>query len=149
MFPLSKLGLRASRPVLRVGSSLPTWQRALTTGNAPPSSPHATTTTAKTPAPRTTQAAMEAMRGSPKLLRVHLYRSLIGLHKRTRLMAESLGLKKIGSIKVLPALPHIVGNLVQLKEIIRLEIVQDKEIPKIRPAQGYTIAKKFNGDPYL
>ncbi|KAJ1654664.1 hypothetical protein IWQ61_005451, partial [Dispira simplex] len=46
-----------------------------------------------------------------QMIRVRLYRSLIGLHKNTRKVAESMGLQKIGAIKTFPVAPNVVGNL--------------------------------------
>ncbi|KAJ1960276.1 hypothetical protein IWQ62_004290 [Dispira parvispora] len=84
-----------------------------------------------------------------QLIRVRLYRSLIGLHKNTRKVAESMGLCKVGAIKTFPVAPNVVGNLVRLKEIIKVELVNDRNLPSRSPPKGYQVVKKFNGDPYV
>ncbi|KAJ1971006.1 hypothetical protein H4R35_005525 [Dimargaris xerosporica] len=105
-------------------------------------------TTAKAPSEQ--QQAGNALDSTPeKLFKVQLYRSTIGLHKRTRAIAQSLGLKKRGTIRFLPVRPNIVGELVHLKEIVRVELVNSRELPQRKPAAGYSVDKKYDGSPYL
>ncbi|KAJ1971980.1 hypothetical protein H4R34_005560 [Dimargaris verticillata] len=107
-------------------------------------------TLATTATPGEQKHTENALDAAPeKLFKVQLYRSTIGLHKHTRAIAQSLGLKKKGTIRFLPVRPNIVGELVHLKEIVRVELVNSRELPQRKPVLGYSVEKKYTGSPYL
>ncbi|KAJ1986189.1 hypothetical protein H4R33_003497 [Dimargaris cristalligena] len=102
-----------------------------------------------TSAAATTDSTAVAETKPPQYIKVRQYRSTIGLHKKIRNIADAMGLKRNGTVKVFPVAPNVVGNLVYLKEIIKVELVNTQEIVKVSPEKGYKVVGKYEANPYL
>jgi large subunit ribosomal protein L30 len=70
------------------------------------------------------------MRNAKKRLQVTLYRGVVGLPKKVRDAARQLGFKRTHQTLWLKVSPYNVGQLVKLKELIRLKIVNEEHVPK-------------------
>ena len=76
--------------------------------------------------------------------KVTLVRSGIGLPKRRNDTLRALGLRKRFRTVYKPINPEIAGLLLRVKELIKLEIVNEKETKeeireKRRPEKGYVV----------
>ncbi|KAJ3361642.1 hypothetical protein GGF32_007110 [Allomyces javanicus] len=70
-----------------------------------------------------TNAAAAAAKGAKPFFRVTLVRSTIGLPAKTRQYAKSLHLTKLHRPVLMPATASSAGNLLKLKELIKVENV--------------------------
>ena len=78
-----------------------------------------------------------------QFLKVYLYRGFIGLPKSIREHAKCLGLTKRFRTVYIPAVPIAVGNLLKIKELGKVELVNEKPIPRIGSSlypKGYQVS---------
>ena len=76
-------------------------------------------------------------------LKVRLHRSLIGMPPYKRNAARALGLNKTHAIKYVKIVPHVLGNVLLLRHLLKVEKVESIP-PPYKPASGYTIHKKYS-----
>ncbi|KAJ2158694.1 hypothetical protein GGF46_003590 [Coemansia sp. RSA 552] len=82
--------------------------------------------------------------GEGKLWKITLKRSPIGLHPRTRENARVLGLTRCGHTSYRPVTNKIAGMVVKIKEIIKLELVDQVEPLRSRAADGFEVVGRHN-----
>jgi ribosomal protein L30/L7E len=68
------------------------------------------------------EAHQVAQQNAGKWFRVTLKKSLIGLDWRLKRCAEALGLRRVGQHVYKPVDANQLGNIVKLKELVRVEI---------------------------
>lgn len=66
-------------------------------------------------------------------LQVNLYRSIIGLPKKFIAITRAIGLRKTHQTVFLKITPYTVGQLVKLKELIKIKLIHKDQVP----AKGY------------
>lgn len=76
--------------------------------------------------------------------RIHLYRSFIGLPQTTRLTCQALGLSKRGKVVYKKVSPEIAGQVLKIKELVKVNLVEDLKIRELelasrKSAPGYSV----------
>ncbi|GAB00015.1 uncharacterized protein L969DRAFT_53712 [Mixia osmundae IAM 14324] len=92
--------------------------------------------TAKTAANSAPMAAPQA--AQEPMFKVTLTRSPIGLPERTKLSLKTLGLKKRMQTVYKPHRPEFAGMILKVKELVTVENVTAKDVPR-KPAAGFEI----------
>lgn len=64
-----------------------------------------------------------------KRLQVKLYKSIIGLPRKLKGVTQVLGLKRTHQTVFLKITPYTVGQLVKLKELIKIKLIGVNEMP--------------------
>ncbi|KAJ1825312.1 hypothetical protein GGH91_000165 [Coemansia sp. RSA 2671] len=94
---------------------------------------------ASTFVPRTPAANQDG-----KFWKITLTRSPIGLHPRTRENARVLGFKRRGNVVYRPITKELAGIILKLKEIVKVELV-DQALPlKTKAADGFEVIGRMN-----
>lgn len=79
-----------------------------------------------------------------RFFRVKLYRGFIGLPKRYREWARTLGLQKRGQTNYVPVIPETMGAILKLKELLRVDLVDEKPAStKTSYPKGYQIIDDY------
>ncbi|KAJ2062436.1 39S ribosomal protein L33, mitochondrial [Coemansia sp. S146] len=79
-----------------------------------------------------------------KFWKITQTRSAIGLHPRTRENARVLGFKRRGHVVYRPITNELAGIILKLKEIVKVELV-DQAVPiKKRAADGFEVIGRMN-----
>ncbi|KAJ2076786.1 hypothetical protein H4R24_005509 [Coemansia sp. RSA 988] len=81
---------------------------------------------------------------SNKLWKITLRRSPIGLHPQTRENARVLGLKRCGHVVYRPITNELAGVIIKVKEIIKLELVDQRDPPKTGAPSGFEVIGRLN-----
>lgn len=63
--------------------------------------------------------------------RIHLYRSFIGLPRTIGKTCEALGLSKTGKVVYKKVSPQSAGQIVKIKELVKVDLVESLETEKI------------------
>ncbi|KAJ2465612.1 hypothetical protein GGI02_004644 [Coemansia sp. RSA 2322] len=71
-------------------------------------------------------------------------RSPIGLHPRTRENARALGFKRRGNVVYRPITSELAGMILRLKEIVKVELVDQAEPLKTKAADGFEVIGRMN-----
>ncbi|KAJ1917895.1 39S ribosomal protein L33, mitochondrial [Mycoemilia scoparia] len=79
-----------------------------------------------------------------KLWKITLMRSTIGLPPKTRKNVKALGLYSRGMVIYRPICNELAGIILKIKELVKLELV-DERLPIKNPApKGYEVIRKHN-----
>ena len=62
-------------------------------------------------------------------LQVKLYKSTIGLPKEFQAITKAIGLRRTHQTVFLKVTPYIVGQLVKLKELIKIKLIHKDQVP--------------------
>ena len=76
--------------------------------------------------------------------KITLMRSTIGMPPKTRKNAEALGLFRRGRSIYRPICNELAGIILKIKELVKLELVDEREPTKKPAAKGYTIIRRMN-----
>lgn len=90
-------------------------------------------------------AAVAAAARPRGYLKVYLYRGFIGLPDAVRVHAKCLGLRKrFQTVYVRPA-PAAIGNILKIKELVKVDLVAQKPPPRTTPLYpaGYAVCGTF------
>ncbi|KAJ2782475.1 hypothetical protein GGI15_002905 [Coemansia interrupta] len=79
-----------------------------------------------------------------KFWKITLQRSTIGLPPRTRENARALGLKRRGHVAYRAISNEIAGQIVKLKEVVKVELVDKVEPLHVKAANGYEVIGRMN-----
>ncbi|KAJ2005533.1 39S ribosomal protein L33, mitochondrial [Coemansia thaxteri] len=79
-----------------------------------------------------------------KFWKITLMRSPIGLHPRTRENARALGFKRRGNVVYRPITSELAGMILRLKEIVKVELVDQAEPLKTKAADGFKVIGRMN-----
>jgi ribosomal protein L30 len=76
--------------------------------------------------------------------RIHLYRSFIGLPETIRQTCRALGLRKRGAVVYREVNPQMVGQILKIKEIVKVNLVKDlatrdAELLSRKSSPGFTV----------
>lgn len=79
--------------------------------------------------------------------RIHLYRSFIGMPQTIRETCKALGLRKTGNVVYRKVSPQIAGQVVKVKELVRVNLVESIEIQQAellsrKSSPGYSVIGK-------
>ena len=90
------------------------------------------------------QEAKPAVSKASGYLKVYLYRGFIGLPKSVREHAKCLGLTKRFQTVYIPAAAPAVGNLLKIKELVKVQHVPEIPVPR-KPMypRGYTVLSSY------
>ncbi|KAJ1675763.1 hypothetical protein EV182_000640 [Spiromyces aspiralis] len=77
-----------------------------------------------------------------KLYKITLARSTIGMPPDTRRNTEALGLFKRGMVVYRPVCNEIAGMILKIKELVKLELVDEPEQIHKPATKGYTIVRR-------
>lgn len=78
------------------------------------------------------EAERVAQQNAGKWFKVSLKKSLIGLHWKTRECAERFGLRRVGQQIYRPINGAVIGSIVKLKELVRVQIKKGLPLPNNR-----------------
>lgn len=86
-----------------------------------------------------------------KFLKVKLFRGFIGLPKSAQEHARCIGLTKRFQTVYLQPEPHIVGNLLKIKELVKVELVNSMPPRRIGPLypKGYHVTSTYLPSSHL
>lgn len=90
------------------------------------------------------QSWLEGRKFADGFLKIKLYRGFIGLPKKLRDNAKCLGLYKRFQTTYVPIIPETVGNLLKIKELVKVEYVKEKPVetkPMYPP--GYQVVGNY------
>lgn len=78
-------------------------------------------------------------------LKVYLYRGFIGLPKSIKDNAKCLGLTKRYQTVYVPPHPSCIGNILKIKELVKVELVDKKPAPRVGPMypKGYAVQGNY------
>ncbi|KAJ2145257.1 39S ribosomal protein L33, mitochondrial [Coemansia sp. RSA 353] len=79
-----------------------------------------------------------------KLWRITLKRSPIGLHPKTRENARVLGLTRCGHVVYRHVSPEMAGKILKVKELVKIELVDQIEPVKTKAPTGFEIIGRLN-----
>ncbi|CDO55125.1 hypothetical protein DV451_003650 [Geotrichum candidum] len=79
--------------------------------------------------------------------RIHLYRSFIGLPETIRQTCRALGLRKRGAVIYREVNPQMVGQILKIKEIVKVNLVKDlatrdAELMSRKSSPGFTVERR-------
>lgn len=95
------------------------------------------------------QVAGEAIQETKsQFFKVKLCRGFIGLPQEVRERATTLGLTRKGQIRYVPVIPETMGAILKLKELIKLELVDEiKDDKKKTYPKGYQVINSYLEKP--
>lgn len=79
--------------------------------------------------------------------RIQLYRSFIGMPQTIRDTCKAIGLSKRGSVVYKKVSPQIAGQVVKIKELVRVNLVESLETQQVelqsrKSSSGYKVVGK-------
>ena len=81
-----------------------------------------------------------------KYYAVTLVRSLIGIEKKKKqLIQTSLGLRRRLQTVYRPVSPHVAGQILQVKELVKVELANEIPSKRQRPERGFKVIGKLTG----